>query len=270
MFYPVKYDLQDAARIKQATIVLNPAESKRLLAKTVAGLPEVQYAYRNGRLSVSTCSTSALVLEELTGEKVTPYRYCIGMVAGGMLTTSVKEDREVARFFIKGERVTMDAIPFYDGYGPGDLVVKGANAVDPMGNVGVLASNSQSGTIGALISFVAVRGLPIIFPVGLEKLIASVPEAANGWGQLTLHKSMGERVWLYPVTSGLVITEIQALGLLAGVKARHVASGGIGGSEGAVVLLLEGYEESIEKAWEIVSSVKGEPPIAVPRHQYSS
>jgi hypothetical protein len=48
-----------------------------------------------------------------------------------------------------------------------------------------------------------------------------------------------------------------------------VGSGGIGGSEGAVVLLLEGYEENIEKAWEIVQSVKGEPPIAVPRHQYS-
>lgn len=270
MFYPVKCDLEDPARIKQATVVLTPAESKRLLAKTVAGLPEVQYAYKNARLSVSTCSTSALVLEELTGEKIPPYRYCIGMVADGMLTTSVKEDREVARFFIKGERVQMDAIPFYDGFGPGDVVIKGASAVDPQGNVGVLASNSQSGTIGALISFVAVRGLPVIFPVGLEKLIPSVPEAANGWGQLTLHKSMGERVWLYPVTSGLVITEIQALALLAGVKARHVASGGIGGCEGAVVLLLEGYEENLEKAWEVVASVKGEPPIAVPRHQYSS
>ena len=60
-----------------------------------------------------------------------------------------------------------------------------------------------------------------------------------------------------------------ALGVLAGVKARHVASGGIGGSEGAVVLLLEGYEENIEKAWQVVSSVKGESPIAVPRHSYS-
>jgi hypothetical protein len=269
MFYPVHPDLSDPARVKQATVVLNPSESKRLLARTVAGLPEVREAYKSGRLSVSTCSTSALVLEELTGEKIAPYCYCIGMVAGGMLTTSLKDDREAARFFIKGERVQMDAIPFYDGFAAGDVVIKGGNAVDPQGNVGVLASNNQSGTIGALLSFVAVRGLPIIFPIGLEKSVASVPEAANGWGQLTLHKSMGERVWLYPVTCGLAITEIQALGLLAGVKARHVGSGGIGGSEGAVVLLLEGYEENIEKAWEIVQSVKGEPPIAVPRHQYS-
>ena len=106
-------------------------------------------------------------------------------------------------------------------------------------------------------------------PVGLEKLVASVPDASAGWGQLTLARSMGEKVWLYPVTSGLVVTEIQALGILAGVKVRHVASGGIGGSEGAVVLLLEGYEENIDKAWDIVSSVKGEQPIGVPRHKFS-
>ena len=80
---------------------------------------------------------------------------------------------------------------------------------------------------------------------------------------------MGLPTWLFPVTCGLVVTEIQALGILAGVGARHIASGGIGGSEGAVVLLLEGYEENIAIAWDIVQSVKGEPPLSVPRHKFS-
>jgi hypothetical protein len=66
-----------------------------------------------------------------------------------------------------------------------------------------------------------------------------------------------------------VITEIQALGILAGVDGRLVASGGIGGSEGAVVLLLEGSEKNVDKAFEIVESVKGEAPVPVPRHQFS-
>ncbi|MFH0917101.1 MAG: hypothetical protein V1912_11745 [bacterium] len=269
MFYPVELDLSDKSRVQQATVVLNPAESKRLLARTVAGLPEIQNAFANGRLSVSTCSTSAFVLEELTGEKMAPYCYCIGMIADGMLTTSAKDDREAARFFVKGERVEQDAWSFLDTFEKGDAVVKGANAVDPQGNAGVLSSNNQSGTVGALISLLAVRGLPIIMPVGLEKLVASVTDAAAGWGQLTLSRSMGVPVWLYPVTCGLVVTEVQALGVLAGVRARHVSSGGIGGSEGAVVLLLEGYEENITKAWDIVADVKGEPAIAVPRHQFS-
>ena len=269
MFYPFQLDLSDSSRVKQAAVVLNPSESKRLLAKAVAGLPEIKNAYANGRLSISTCSTSAFLLEELTGEKLSPYCYCIGMVAEGMLTASHKDDREVARFYIKGERVEQDAWTFLDTFEKGDAVVKGANAVDPQGYAGVLSSNNQSGTVGALVSLLAVRGLPIIMPVGLEKLVASVPEAAAGWGQLTLTRCMGDPVWLYPVTCSLVVTEIQALGIMAGVRARHVASGGLGGSEGAVVLLLEGYEENIEKAWDIVAGVKGEPPIAVPRHKFS-
>jgi len=270
MFYPVTVDLKDRARVEQAVVVLNPAASKRLLAKAVATLPEVRQAFAQGRLAVSTCTTCAYVLEELTGEQISPYRFCIGLVAGGTLTMTLEEDREAARFFVRGERVDQDARTFFESFERGDVAIKGANAVDPQGNAGVLAANPQSGTIGALMSRVAVRGGVIIMPVGLEKLIPSVIEAATGWGQLTLSKCMGVPVWLFPVTAALVVTEVQALGLLANVAVRHVASGGVGGSEGAVVLLLEGYSEELAKAWEIVESVKGEPPIEVPRHRFAS
>jgi len=269
MFYPVELDMHDHGPIKQGTAVLNPAESKRLLAKAVVSLPEIQDAYRDGNLLVATCSTSAFILEELTGEKVQPHCYCIGMVADGMLTTAAKDDRETARFFSKGERVNLPVLEYLDKFDVGDAVIKGGNAVDPYGNAGVLASNAQGGTVGALISFIAVRGLPIIMPIGLEKLIPDVVEASNGWGQRTLDRSMGEKVWLVPVTSGLVVTEIEALGILAGVDAKQVAAGGIGGSEGAVVLLIEGTEKQLDKAWKILESVKGEAPIAVPRHSYT-
>jgi hypothetical protein len=269
MFYPVEYDVHDHGPIKQATAVLNPSESKRLLAKAVVSLPEVQDAYKDGNLLISTCSSSAFVLEELTGEKVAPHCFCIGMVAAGMLTTSVKDDREAARFFSKGERVTMDVLKYLDTFDIGDAVIKGGNAVDPYGNAGVLASNSQGGTVGALLSFIAVRGVPIIMPIGLEKLIPDVIEASSGWGQRTLDRSMGEKAWLVPVTCGLVITEVEALGIMAGVEVRMIAGGGIGGSEGAVVLLIEGTTKSLDKAWKILESVKGEAPISVPRHTYA-
>jgi len=71
------------------------------------------------------------------------------------------------------------------------------------------------------------------------------------------------------VSTGLVMTEIQALGTLAGVRVRHVAAGGVGGSEGAVVLLVEGREEALNKAVEAVKGVKGEPGVEVPRHHLS-
>jgi hypothetical protein len=60
--------MHDHGPVLQATAVLNPSESRRLLAKAVVCLPEVPDAYKNGNLPVATCSR-AFVLEELTGEK---------------------------------------------------------------------------------------------------------------------------------------------------------------------------------------------------------
>jgi len=149
------------------------------------------------------------------------------------------------------------------------LSSRGGNAVDDSGNAGVLVGNETGGTIGALIGIACVRGIPLIMPVGLEKLIASVPAAAAGWGQLTLTYAMGLPCWITPVSTGLVVTEIQALGLLAGVRARHVAAGGVGGSEGAVILLVEGRKEDLDRAVKVVEQVKGEPGTQVPRHHLS-
>jgi hypothetical protein len=69
------------------------------------------------------------------------------------------------------------------------------------------------------------------------------------------------------IATALVVTEIQALAFLAGVRARQVASGGVSGSEGAVVLLLEGSQENLDAAVELVEWIKGEPRIEVPAHQ---
>lgn len=269
MFYPVDIQASDPSTMQQGVVVLNPSESKRLIARAVAGLPEIKSAYANGRLAVTGGTTNAYVLEEITGEKVPPYKYSIGMVAGGLLTMSAKEDREPTRFFVKGERVQMESRDFFKTFEKGDAVIKGGNAVDEKGNAGVLVGNETGGTIGALIGIACVRGIPLIMPVGLEKLIASVPEASSGWGQLTLSYAMGLPCWLTPVSTALVVTEVQALGLLAGVRARHVAAGGVGGSEGAVVLLLEGGEQDLKRAVEVVGAVKGEPGTEVPRHHLS-
>jgi hypothetical protein len=269
MFYPSSVDLGDASQVKQGVVVLTPAESKRLLAKAVAGLPEVRWAYANGRLAITSGSTDAFVVEELTGEKIEPYRFCVGMNAVGMLTMSALEDRILGRFYDKGERLDAPYAELIKLMGKGDVIVKGANAVDPCGNAGVLLCNESGGLVGAMFGVASARGIKVISPVGLEKQIVSVPDAAVGWGQLTLDYSMGVPVGLSSLTSVLVVTEIQALALMAGVRARLVGSGGIAGNEGAVILLLEGYKDNFEKALQIVQSVKGEPKIEVPRHHLS-
>jgi hypothetical protein len=63
------------------------------------------------------------------------------------------------------------------------------------------------------------------------------------------------------VVGAQVVTEAEALWELYGVDAVHVASGGVGGSEGSVVLALEGPKENIEAAMLDLRSIKGEPAV---------
>jgi hypothetical protein len=149
-------------------------------------------------------------------------------------------------------------------FGPDDVFIKGANAVDPEGNVGIFTSGMKGGTIGMCWPIVTPRGSHLIIPVGLEKLVPSVIEAAKHSGIYHFKYSTGLPAKLTPVVTAEVITEIQAFAILAGVRAYHLGSGGVGGSEGAVVLALEGDEKRVERAFELVKSIKGEPPVGRP------
>jgi hypothetical protein len=64
---------------------------------------------------------------------------------------------------------------------------------------------------------------------------------------------------------GTVITEVEALRLLAGVEAIPIAAGGIGGAEGSIVLLLKGTESEVRKAIGLIERTKGETPVREPK-----
>jgi hypothetical protein len=66
---------------------------------------------------------------------------------------------------------------------------------------------------------------------------------------------------MFCLTNGIPFTEIQALQTLADVEAQQIASGGIGGSQGAVVIAVEGQAAEVKKAIEAAESVKGEPAV---------
>jgi hypothetical protein len=270
MFYDCSFDLSLVKDVKQGVILLTPAESRRLIARAVATLPEVQTAFQKGRIAVMSGGTTSFVLDELTGERIAPHNFSMGMSADGLLTTSLEEGRVNGRVFLEGQRQDIPYPEYVKTMGKGDVIVKGANAIDTQGNAGVLLCNENGGAVGSFFGPAMARGIAIIMPVGLEKLVPSVPEAAAGWGQETLDYSMGVRVGLAVLTNVLIVTEVQALAVLAGVRARLVSSGGVAGNEGAAILLLEGAKENLEKAISLVEGIKGEPPIQVPRHQFKT
>jgi hypothetical protein len=249
-----------------ALVVLNPSESRRLLAKATVVLPEVRHALKEGMIIIGRGVTNAYVTEELLGVKIEPKAgQTVGMVCGGVTTANSGPPPCMHHVVRRGEIVEgADSKVEILTFGPDDVFIKGANAIDQEGNAGILTSSLVGGTIGMAWPVVTPRGSHLIIPVGLEKLIPSVVEAAKHTGLSYFKYSMGLPARLTPVVLGKVLTEIQALAVLTGVKATHISSGGVGGSEGAVVLSIEGEESRVDKAFELIKSIKGEPAVTVP------
>lgn len=248
-------------------VVLLPSESKRLIAKGVLVLPEVRRVLREGLFVVSRGTTTAYIAEELLGVKLPKANCTAGIITESRLAVTIPQEGFGPWVFRRGVKCEEPAEEALKQFTAIDVSVKGANAIDPQGNVGVLAANDFGGTIGSIWPVVAARGSHLIVPAGLEKMIASVIDASWVCGNKLFKYVMGTRVALMPVVSAKVITEIQALEILTGVHAIHVSSGGVGGSEGAVVIGLEGSDETVKRAFELVQSVKGEPPIGMPHLQ---
>jgi hypothetical protein len=247
----------------KAQLTLTPAEGKRLIAKAVANMENVQYAYKNGTLIIATSTTTAYIVEELTGKQI-PDK---GMFTAGVVTKegigiTTAEGRHDHHVYVQGqltECTTPQLIPYLAKMGPDDVFIKGANAIDPFGSAGILLHGSGGGTIGTALGHIARNGIQYIIPVGLEKVVPiSLSDAALRLGANTIDKAMGWPCGMM-VVQGQVITEMEAFKILFGVDALPVAGGGIDGGEGCKVFLLEGDIENVEAAYELVQSIKGEP-----------
>jgi len=252
---------------------LKPAESKRLIAKAVVKLPEMQWALEHGKIIVSMGTTNAFIAEELLGQPVSKYNYAAGFISDRLDSTDEVE-RILPYMWDKGQLVEVPTEVIYrEGptqgflkqFGAGDVFIKGANAVDPFGNAAVFTGNNLGGTCGGHMGVLWSRGAHLIVPVGLEKLIPSVVVASRKAGIERLKYATGQKVGLWPIVNATVITEIQAFQVLCGVKATHVGSGGIGGGEGSVILVVEGKDEDVARAFRLVESIKGEEPVRVRR-----
>ena len=247
----------------RALFVFTPAESKRFIAKAVARLPEVALAKTEGELAIGHGSTNVYVAEEIFGECANRDRYLSGVVVNRILCVTQAEDKPQMLMWQKGVRTapgaTMDET--LRGFGAASVFIKGANAVDPEGNVGVFVANPAGGTIGWSYGILSARGCHLIVPVGLEKLIPSVRAAARSCGQDTFYYCHGIRIGMIPIMNATVVTEIDAFRILFDLEAVHVGGGGMNDSQGAVVLVAEGDQQKLDRAIALIESIKGEPTL---------
>jgi len=248
----------------RALFALTPTESKRLIAKAVAALPEVRKAATEGEIVITHGSTNVRVAEEIMGSCPSRDQFLSGQVINGLLCLTQAEEKPPIIRLVRGRPVapvpTMEET--LQDFGGESVFIKGANAVDPEGNVGIFVAHPAAGTIGFAFGILSARGSRLIVPVGLEKLVPSVREASRRVGQDTLYYSSGTRIGMVPIMNAQVVTELEAFRILFGLEATHIGGGGVAGSEGAVVVAVEGEQEALDRAIELYESIKGEAALA--------
>ena len=77
----------------------------------------------------------------------------------------------------------------------------------------------------------------------------------------TIGRSIGVPVGMVCVTVGMAYTELDALETLFDVETVHFASGGYGGAEGAVTIIIEGDEREVNQCCDYIEGIKGEPSL---------
>jgi hypothetical protein len=257
----------------QAT--LTTSESKKLIAKGVSQIPSLKKALEEGLVAIHPSSTTYFLLEELTGIKPEGVWICGAVFPKGMCisyerqqTTYLRpiehpktyDPEEFLHTWVLERGVFQTGIPLriiLGKMGKNDVYIKGANAIDIEGRVGVLYASKGAGTIGKVIMASRRKKFLIILPVGVEKMIPdSIFKAAKTASREKTEIAMGIPVGLIPV-SGQVVTEVEAITLISGAEAVVISCGGLAGAEGATTLVIKGAEEKVRKALKVIQTCKG-------------
>jgi hypothetical protein len=241
----------------KAQFSLTTSESKRLIGKSVSGHPKVKKALKRGIVAIGLGSTNAFVIEEILKKKIKKEKYVAGFVDElGPCVVPAKE--RLPEVVLKNGKVVKERpAEIVKKMKATDVFIKGANALDFEGIAGVMMASETGGTVADVLGVIKARGVNLIIPVGLEKLIPySINDISNVAGIFETDYALGIPVGIMPV-AGEVITEIEALESL-GVSAIAIGSGGLGDGGGSKVLQIEGDAKSVQKVMGIVKKIKGE------------
>ncbi|WP_372755067.1 hypothetical protein [Labilibaculum sp.] len=253
------YDLKSGTH--QTWVSLTVAESKRLIAKGLAIYPPVKECMKNGKLIMAKGTTNTYVAEELIHDSLTNGEYVLGYISPAK--TNKKVDRSKKRkelVLINGEVKDIPYKEILSDLEEGDIVMKGANIINhSKGQAAIMIGHPTGGTIGDLYPIIQEKKLRYIIPVGLEKESSQDINVIGEYSKIE-HENIAKKTpWLWSV-KGELFTEIEAIKQFADVEAIHYGSGGVGGAEGAVSILIRGSESEVNKALEVIESIQGESP----------
>jgi len=253
--------------MKKLLVTLTPSEGKRLIAKGLLATDDVKNALKNGYLCITLGSTSAYLIEELLGE-YDKSRHLAGLTVPKGLAVTDGAYRSTDAIFHKGEHIEgKKVIDFLDELGPGDVIIKSANALGADYVPIVLLASTTGGTVGTFMGSTAARNIRVIAPVGLEKAIPTTYDDFSAeFGMTDWDYAIGTPVGAISLPHAITFTEIEALDALFEVSAIPIAAGGVNGAEGSVSLYISGDDRNVKKAYEFLLTIKGEPAFPKVEH----
>ncbi len=239
----------------RAQITLTVNDAKRIIAKGVARLPEIQESLRHGRIFLKGGSTVSCVAEELVGAttrisgRITPNGTKTARDHSGGFHCILVEDGKV----INADECLSESAARLSG---SDVFIVGANAIDVYGNAALMFGAPLGGAPGTVLAGLMGEMSNVLVTAGLEKLVpGSLSDIVGRVGRSSVDLSMGMAVGLLPV-SGRIISENVAIPLLAKVNCTVIGRGGLFGAEGATTLLVEGETREVNAIFEIAESIK--------------
>jgi hypothetical protein len=248
--------------------LITPQAGKRLIARTIAHHPAIVQALKNGTVVIVAGTTNGYVAEEILKTHKIANDFSRKHFFRGITMPPTKrvtaEGRIVDESKFPGDVVIIKGVwqkgkaiaDVIDDLREGDVILKGANAVDlNRRQAAILIGHPKAGTIGLALPAVVGRRVRLIIPVGLEKRVNgdlnTIAQKLNAPG------AKGYRLLSVP---GEVFTELDALKALTAAEVELIASGGVCGAEGSCWIAVTGEEEQEAFAEQVVASVADEPP----------
>ncbi len=240
----------------RAQITLTVEESKCLIAHAVTEHALVKRVLATGSVLLKGGSTVSYVSELLTGR---PLRLC-GIVTERGTVADVSPDTSGAHVALlqHNEFVNIDE-DFLDrvyALRDSDLIICGANAIDSFGNAAMMVGSPGGGETPLALNTWYAEGVPVIIPVGLEKLIpGNINDIVKKTGRRHKQYAFGMSVGLVPII-GEILTEIEALAILFRVQAMPIGAGGLGNAQGSITFDVSGSEDDLTALREYVLALK--------------
>jgi len=240
----------------QITITVHGA--KWLIARAIIQLPEVKEALKNGKIILKGGTTVSCIAEEMIGIKL---RISGRITKKGTMTSFENTDSPHSVLIENGgwQKIDDNFLDAVLKMSPKNIIIIGANMIDIEGNAAMMAGSPGGGNPGKAIAALTTEGANVIIAAGLEKLIpGKISEIIGKVGRKNCDYAMGMAVGLMPIF-GRVITEIDALKIITDANVIIIGRGGIDGGEGSTTVLLEGNEESLQKAIHEVIAANSRP-----------